>query len=193
MSRSITFALLVGIGLLAVASGTRLGAGDKKDKGPPEPPPAGPEHKVLKDLAGTFDARVTVFLAPGKNLESKGVMKRQMVLDGRFLHEEYDGSFADKLFKGIGLSGYDTIKKKYVSVWVDSMTNSIMASEGTYDEKTRSFHYAGEDVDASTGKKLKVRDLLKIVSPDEQTLEMFRQAAGGAEFKMMEIHYVRKK
>ncbi len=193
MSRSISFAVLVGVGLLAVASGPILGAGDKKDKGPPEPPPPGPEHKLLKDLAGTFDARVTVILAPAKNLESKGVMKRQMVLDGRFLHEEYEGSFADRPFKGIGLSGYDTIKKKYVSVWADSMTNSIMTSEGTYDEKTKSFHYSGEDVDASTGKKLKVRDVLKIAGPDEQTLEMFRQAPGGAEFKMMEIHYVRKK
>src|SRR5260370_10479850 len=152
MSRSISFAVVVGVGLVAVASGPILGAGDKKDKGPPEPPPPGPEHKLLKDLAGTFDARVTVILAPAKNLESKGVMKRQMVLDGRFLHEEYEGSFADRPFKGIGLSGYDTIKKKYVSVWADSMTNSIMTSEGTYDEKTKSFHYSGEDMDAITGK-----------------------------------------
>ena len=31
------------------------------------------------------------------------------------------------------------------------------------------------------------------VSPDEQVLEMYRQPAGGKEFKMLEIRYLRKK
>jgi hypothetical protein len=191
MRKTTGFALLLGIGLLALTSVSQLGAGDKKDKGPPPPPP-GPEHKLLKDLAGTFETAVT-FFADGKKIESKGVMKRQMILDGRILHEDYEGTVGGQPFKGLGMTGYDPHKKKYTSVWADSMTNSIMTSEGTYDEKAKTYHYSGEDVDPYTGKKLKVRDELKVVSPDEQLLEMYRQPAGGKEFKMLEIRYVRKK
>jgi Protein of unknown function (DUF1579) len=185
---------VVGIGIgLALTSTRGLGAGDKKDKVPSPPPPTGPEHKLLKNLAGTFDAAVTIFGDDGKKDQSKGVMKRQMILGGRILHEEYEGTFGGQAFKGMGMIGYDPHKKMYTSVWADNMTNAIVTSEGTYDDKATTFHYAGNDVDAYTGKTLKSRDTLKIVSPDEQLLVMYRQPAGGKEFKMLEIRYVRKK
>ncbi|MSQ93356.1 MAG: DUF1579 domain-containing protein [Gemmataceae bacterium] len=42
--------------------------------------------------------------------------------------------------------------------------------------------------------KMKARDVLKIVSANEQTFEMFRQPEGAPdEFKVMEINYLRKK
>jgi hypothetical protein len=178
---------------VTLASSPGLGAGDKKDKAPPPPPPPGPEQKLLKELAGTFDAAVTLFGDDGKKTKSKGVLKRQMILDGRILHEEYEGTFGGQAFKGLGMIGYDAHKKKYTSVWADNMTNAITTSEGTYDGKAKTFHYAGDDLDAYTGKKLKSRDTLQIVGPDEQLLVMYRQPAGGKEFKMLEIHYVRKK
>ena len=41
---------------------------------------------------------------------------------------------------------------------------------------------------------MKARDVLKIVSANEQTFEMFRQPEGAPdEFKVMEINYLRKK
>src|SRR6266404_2460383 len=87
-----------------------LSAGDKDKKGPPEPPGPAIEVKQLAELVGTFDCKVTVFLPEGKPLESTGVMKREMVLGGRFLQEDFDGSFAGKPFKGHGLTGYDPAK-----------------------------------------------------------------------------------
>jgi hypothetical protein len=193
MKKCTAFVLVLAACLLALASAVRLGAGDKKAKGPPAPPPPGPEHKLLKELAGTFDATVTFTGDDGKKSESKGVMKRKMILGGRILHEDYEGSFAGQAFQGLGMTGYDTARKKYTSVWADSMTNSIMTSEGAYDEKTRTYHYIGEDVDPYTGKKMKSRDTLKVVSANEQLLEMYRQPVGGKEFKMLEIRYVRQK
>jgi hypothetical protein len=193
MRKCIPAAVLLAIGLLALTSGSRLGAGDKKDKGPPPLPPPGPEQKLLKELAGTFDATIAFVGDDGKKNESKGVMKRQMILDGRILHEEYEGTVGGQPFKGLGMTGFDAHKKKYTSVWADSMTNSIAISEGMYDEKTKTYHHTGEDVDPYTGKKLKTRDELQIVGPNEQLLTMYRQPAGGKEFKMLEIRYVRKK
>jgi hypothetical protein len=168
-----------------------LRAGEKK--GPPEPPPPAPEHKLLKDLVGTFNADVTIYVGSDQKMESKGTMTRQLILDGRFLQESYDGTFAGKPFKGMGLTGYDTNKKKYVGVWVDSVSNAMMTSEGTYDAKTKTYHFSGDDLDPFSGKPMKARDVLKVVSADEQVMEMYRQPAGEKEFKMMEIRYTRKK
>lgn len=176
---------------LALLAGAPLGAGEKK--GPFVPPPPGPEHKRLGELAGTFDAKVTIYFGADKNatVTSKGTLTRQMVLGGRFLQESYDGSFGDQPFKGFGLAGYDTNKKKYVSMWVDSMSNAMMTSEGTYDAATKTYHHTGEDIEPVSGKRMKSRDVLKVVSPDEQLLEMYRTPPGGAEFKMMDIRYTR--
>jgi hypothetical protein len=186
--------LAIGLGLLAFAAlAMDVRAGDKDKKALPEPPGTGIEHKQLAELAGTFDCKVTLFLGPGKSMESIGIMKREIVLGGRFLQDDFDGSFAGKPFKGHGMTGYDPAKKKYVGVWADSATNALMLSEGTYDAKTKTFLYTGEDTEPYTGKKMKARDTLKLVSADEHVMEMYREPADGKEFKMMEIRFTRKK
>jgi hypothetical protein len=195
MKRTSARVVLLGMGLLLLTAGPPLTAGDKDKKGAglPDFPPPGPEHAQLKELAGTFDAQVTMHFEGGKTADSKGMMKRQMILDGRFLQEDYDGTFGGKPFKGVGISGYDPSKKKYVSIWADSVSNALMVSEGTYDAKTKTYTYTGEEVDPTTGKKYKTRDVVKVLSPDEQTMEMYRTADGGKETKVLDIRYTRKK
>jgi hypothetical protein len=92
----------------------------------------------------------------------------------------------------MGLMGYDNFKKKYSSIWIDSMSTGIMHMTGTYDAATKTWTAVGEDIDPSSGKTMKARDTLKIVSDSEQVMEMYRQPAGGKEFKMIEIQYTRK-
>src|SRR5262245_6517189 len=88
-------------------------AGEKKEGGNPfdKLPKPGPEHKLLAKMAGTWDARVKAYFDPSKPpAESTGVMKRDMILDGRFLREEYTGDIAGSPFRGLGLVGYDVPK-----------------------------------------------------------------------------------
>jgi hypothetical protein len=68
-----------------------------------------------------------------------------------------------------------------------------MQTEGTYDAKTKTYQFSGEDTEPFTGKKMKARDTLKLVSADEHIMEMYRQPADGKEFKMMEIRFTRMK
>ena len=184
------YAIIVFAGFAVLST---VSAGDKDKKGPPDPPGPGIEHKQLAEIAGTFDCKVTVFLPDKKTVESTGVMKRAMVLGGRFLQESFDGSFQGKPFKGLGLMGFDPGKNKYVGYWADSATNAIMQTEGTYDAKTKTYQFSGEDTEPFTGKKMKARDTLKLVSADEHIMEMYRQPADGKEFKMMEIRFTRMK
>jgi len=189
--------LLVSTLVLLVASfAAPTGAQDKKKEG--DGPPKverGPEHKVLETLTGTFDANVKFFFPdPTKPTISKGLMTRKMILGGNFMQENFSGEFFGSKFTGIGLVGFDYAKKKFTTTWCDSMSTSMMLMEGTYDPAKKTLTSVGDDYEPSAKKKMKARDILTIISADEQKFEMFRLPEGEkAEFKIMEITYVRKK
>jgi hypothetical protein len=168
--------------------------GQEKKELPFPVPKTGPEHQVLASLAGTYEAKAKAYFDPKSPMESTGVMKRQMILDGRFMQEDYQGNMVGQNFRGMALVGFDVKKKKYVTAWVDSLSTSIMITEGTYDAATKTLTSIGEDFDPGTGQKMKGRDVLKIVDADTQTFEMYRQpASSDKEFKVLEIVYKRKK
>jgi hypothetical protein len=168
---------------LTVSTGDQNGDGAKR----------GPEHKVLESLAGTYQAKVKLFVDPkAPPVESTGIMTRVMILDGNFLQETFKGTFFGKDFTGIGMYGYDAIKKKYLSVWFDNMSTSTTMMHGTFDPEKKAFTFIGEDIGPS-GQKAKSRDVLKIINADEQIFEMYRRPEGSAaEIKVMEIVYMRK-
>ena len=174
-------------------------AGDKKKDVVGFPPvKRGPEYKVLEGLVGTFDAQVKMYVDPtdpkAPPKESKGVMTRKMILGGNFLQESYKGEFFGNTFTGMGLIGFDGNQKKYVNTWFDSMSTAPMILYGTYDADKKTLTMVGEDFDANTKKKMKARDVLKMVSPETQTFEMFRLPEGApGEIKVMEISYTKRK
>ena len=155
----------------------------------------GPKHKILEGLVGTFDAKLKLYFIPGQAVvDSSGMTTRAMILNGRYLREDHDMKTAGKDFKGKALIGFDPFKKKFVSVWADSMSTAFVVTEGEYDEAAKTFTLIGSDHDPITGQKNKARDVLRIDSADKQTLQMFRQPLdGGAEKKMIEVIYTRKK
>jgi hypothetical protein len=167
---------------------SRTSADEKPDMSKP-----GPEHKLLASLAGTYEAKVKIYFDPSQPAnESMGTMQRKMIMGGRFLEELYNGEIMGQRFYGMGLMGYDAMKKKYTSVWIDSMTTSMMQSLGTYDAATKTLTSTGEDIDPTTGKMMKSRDVFRVISPTEQVMDMYREKADGKEFKMLEIRYTRK-
>ena len=193
-----SFALLAALGLVCNLS---LSAGDKDkkeskkdDKTPPgfEIPKTGPEHKMLAKLAGNWNAKVKMMdpSGSGEAHESKGTMKRAVILGGRYLKEDFTGSFLGTKFQGMGLVGFDTQKKKFVNTWIDTMSTGFANSEGTFDEASKTLTSHGEEV--MMGKKMKTRDVLKFVSEDEQHMEMYR-SMDGKEFKVMELTFTRAK
>ena len=135
MQRCITLALVAGLGL-ALSPG--VPAQDKKD----DLSLPGPEHKILEGLAGTYTAKVKAYFDPAKPPEeSVGVLKRKLLMGGRFVQEDYEGKIGPETFTGMGLIGYDRLRKKYVITWIDSMSTGFMTSEGTYDPAKKTFIY----------------------------------------------------
>ena len=152
-----------------------------------EIPQPGPEHAKLKQLEGTWDAVVKF----GTD-ESKGTMTYKMDLGGLWLVSDYQGEFAGQPFRGKGLDSYDPAKKKYVSVWVDSMSVSPMISEGTFDKDGKVLTLTGEGPGAD-GKPTKLKTVTEHKDKDTMLWTMFGTGPDGKEGPMLSITYKRRK
>jgi hypothetical protein len=151
------------------------------------PPKPGPEHDVLKDLAGTWDATIKMEGMP----ESKGDVTYRMGVGGLWLLSRVRSSFGGQPFEGRGMDSYDAAKKKYVSVWVDSMGTTPMISEGTYDKKTKTMTMTS-DYPGPDGKPAKYKTVSRFKDKDTIDWTMAIVGPDGKETKMMSILYKRR-
>jgi len=159
-----------------------------------EAPKPGAEHKVLEPMIGSWNAKVKMFMDPTKAPEeAEGKMTRKWIMNGLYMQEDFEGNFGGMDFRGMGITGYDVQKKKYVATWIDNMNTSIVVMDATFDSRTKTLSGTMEDIDPMTGKKGKKKDSVRIVDNDHQVQEMFMIMDDGKEVKMMEIHYMRAK
>lgn len=153
----------------------------------------GEEHEKLKKLAGNWDLVVKWTMDPSMPAqEAKSSAVVTTLMDGRYCQEQATGEMMGRPFSGMGITGYDNILKKYVSVWIDNMGTGIMKSEGTAAKDGKTIIWWGESSDPMTGKTSKYRLVTTFTDDDHHTFEMFGKAPDGKEMKMMTIEYTRK-
>lgn len=152
-----------------------------------ESPKPGPEHQKLKELEGTWDT-VMKF----GDTESKGTVVYKMEVGGLWLTSDFQGEFAGEKFSGKGLDSYDAGKKKYVSVWVDSMITSPLVTEGTYDKDGKVLTMTGEGP-GPDGKPMKLKMTTEHKDKNSMLFTMFGPGPDGKEAAMFSITYKRRK
>ena len=152
----------------------------------------GKEHETLKKLAGNWKCEVTMSMMPGATQTSQGTNKSEIILADRYLKSEFQGEMMGMPFKGNGLMGFDAMKKKYVSLWIDEMTTGFMTSEGTADTTGKVITFTGECPEV-TGDMKPFRHVFTIESDDRHTFDAYAPGPDGKEFKMMSIVYTREK
>jgi uncharacterized protein DUF1579 len=154
----------------------------------------GPGHKALEPLVGTWNAKVTSWMAPGAApIVSDGVSENSWILGGRYLQQKHEGSFMGQPFSGLGYTAYDNYKKQYLATWMDNMGTSILSMAGTADDSGKTLTMEGKMDDFLTGRELTVKSTLRILDGDHDVYEMWSPGPDGKMFKMMEIDYTRKK
>jgi hypothetical protein len=158
-------------------------------------------HKLLADMNGSWNYTIKMWMNPDPNAkpqESKGTATRKSVMGGRYFVMDVtgkmqmpgeNGKMKDMQFKGMAVEGYDNMKKKFVSSWIDSMGTGIQFSEGTYDPATKTFTFNME-MEMMPGMKTPVREVIKVTDKDHMLLEWYENR-GGQEKKTMEIAYTR--
>jgi hypothetical protein len=152
----------------------------------------GEPHKLLASLAGSWTTQTKEWMEPGKPpTEASGTADMKMVLDGRFLQQDFNSTMMGQPYTGIGTTAYDNLRKKYVSTWIDSMGTGIFVMEGTASADGKTITLKGSHPEPGGG-QMTHRAVWKIVDNNTQTFDMYGTHGHGKEMKMMEITYTRK-
>lgn len=153
----------------------------------------GEQHTKMKELVGTWDAKTKMWMDPSAPpTEGKGTAKWRSIFDGRYVIVDWEGDSPMGPFQGMGISGYDNVAKKYVDIWLDSMSTGIMYSWGTADPSGKTITFEGAYHDPMTGKPKKVKSVTRHISETEMVFEMYDTTPEGKEYKNMEIVYHKK-
>jgi len=152
----------------------------------------GEPHKQLASLAGSWTTKTKEWMEPGKPpTEADGSVEMRMLLDGRFLQQDFTGEMMGQPYTGVGITGYDNLRKKYVSIWLDTMGTGPFMMEGTASGDGKTITLKGQHAEPGGG-HMTHRAVWKIVDSNTQTFDMWGAHGGGKEMKEMEIVYTRK-
>lgn len=196
------FITMLSVGVCLLLMGSPASAKTKKSEKPMDPEAMmeefkklstpGEQHKLLASLTGTYTTNTKEWMEPGKPpTESTGTAEMKMLLDGRYLRQEYTGDMMGQPYSGMGITAYDNLLQRYVSTWIDTMGTGIFKMEGTASGDGRTITLKGQHAEPGGG-QMSHRAIWKIVDDNTQTFEMYGTHRGGQEMKMMEITYKRK-
>ena len=152
----------------------------------------GAVHQMMAKSAGDWTGKATFWMQPGAPPTTATVAtKQEMILGGRYLRSTNTGNMMGMPFEGIGTTAYDNARKVFINTWIDNMGTGITTLEGAWDDKTKSITFTGKMMEPTLGKEIPVRQVVKFVDDNNQTVEMYAQM-NGKESKTMEIVFTRK-
>lgn len=152
----------------------------------------GEPHKLFASLEGSWTTKTKEWMEPGKPpMESEGTVDMKMLLDGRYLQQEYHGTMMGQPFSGISTNAYDNMTKHYVTTWMSTTGTGIFMMEGTASADGKTITLSGKHPEPGGG-FMTHRAVWKIIDNNNQTFEMYGAHHGGKEMKNMEITYSRK-
>ena len=152
----------------------------------------GEPHKLFATLVGSWTTTTKEWMEPGKPpMESTGTAESKMMMEGRFLHQEFHGQMMGQPFTGMSIDAYDNIRKKYITVWVDTRGTGVFIMEGTGSVDGKTITLRGSHTEPGGG-TMTHRAIWTVIDTDHQLVEMYRSHHGRKETKMMEITYTRK-
>lgn len=150
------------------------------------------EHALLRQLAGTWKAKASWRMSPEQPAEvTPARTVNTMEYGGKFLKEVYTGKIMGKNFSGTGYVAYDTVAEKFVTTWMDSMSTALMVSKGRYNPETREITFYGKASCPFQKGPVKIRSVIRFVSPRQYDFEMYTPGAHGKEFLSLAIQYTK--
>ena len=155
----------------------------------------GEAHKRLAEqFEGTWDTKQSMWMEPSAPPSvDTGRSINTVVFGGRQLRMDFKGTSMGQSFDGLGFSGYDNVKGKYISSWMDSMSTGLFVAEGDYEPASKTYTYRGQMPDPMRpGSSVPIRNVVRVVDHDHHVFEMY-ESHDGKETKTMQIEYTRAK
>jgi Protein of unknown function (DUF1579) len=176
--------LVAGLVLLGVMANVVNG---QESYAAPEP---SPEHALLKNDVGVWDAAMTIFTPGQEPMKGKGVETGKMI-GGFWVFSHLEYEMMGMKFSGVGSYGYDPDAKKYVGSWLGSDGPHASHMVGDYDAETKTFTYEMSFKDA-TGNPAKGKIIFNYPDANRRHFELHMDM-GGEMAKFLEIEYTKRK
>ena len=149
----------------------------------------GDNHKMLEYFVGDWDATIHMHGMP----DSQGSAKTHSLYDGRFIAQEFSGDMMGMPMEGVQVFGFDNYKNKFRAVWIDSVSTTMLVSEGLLDQTGKQLTMYGEMDEYMTGEHDKmVKYIYRIIDEDSYVFEIHDLGIVPGDTKVMAITYNRK-
>ena len=157
-------------------------------------PQASEEHKILEHEAGIWDAEMKIWHTPDAEPVGGKAVETNHMLGSMWLVSEIKGDMMGMPFTGRGQYGYDPTKKKYIGTWIDNISPYLSLMEGTMDDSHK-LTMLSKGRDFQTGEIQTTKLESTYPDQDHKTFTMFAPVPDkeGEWWKMMEIHYTKRK
>lgn len=156
----------------------------------------GEQHKHLTELVGTWQGKVTMWMAPGTEpVKSECTSVVSEMMDGRFTKADVTGDMPGMgPFTGMGLYGYDNTSEKFQATWICNCNTVIMNGVGELSSDKKALTWNFSYTCPVTKKPTTMREIETRTGKDSYKLESYGiDPKSGKEFKMMEIAFTRTK
>lgn len=153
----------------------------------------GEEHKLLQRYVGKWNHTVSFWMdADAKPESSKGTSEVESILGGRFIRHKVLGTSMGQPFEGLGITGYDNVRKHFSTYWIDNMGTGAMIGTGKYDKAQNVIHDQGTFTCPMYQSGTRpYRVVWTLPEKDSFKYEMYSVGEDEKEFRMMEIVYTR--
>ncbi len=156
---------------------------------PAEPKPPAP-LAALHAECGAWNADLKMEMPGEPAVTAKCREVVTPICGGKWTWSTFTGEVMGAPFEGHALTGFDSKNGKVVSFWIDSMNGAFMRTDGTYDDKAKTFTMSGSCYDEQ-GKRSKVASTA--TSTGRQSRQLRMVFGDGAGQHVMTIDYTRAK
>jgi hypothetical protein len=146
----------------------------------------GPHHAHFKDMAGSWKTEIKHYHESPEPTVTSGTSE---ILDGRFLVEKFKGEMMGAPFQGMGVSGYDNIKKQYFVHWFDTHGTGPLVMTGQMDEGTNTLTVSGP-MTMPDNSKCMMKAVTREMGKDRYVFELYMKMGDQPDMKA-EIVYTR--
>jgi hypothetical protein len=149
----------------------------------------GKEHEWLAKSNGNWKAEIMMWESPeAAPMKSTGTFTNKMVLGNRYQVSTFKGDMMGMPFEGTSTTGYDNIKKVWLTTWVDNMSTTITNMEGTWDEANQTMTFTGKMLCPGNGKMAEIKQVTKKIDDKTEIMEMYGpDLKTGKPYKNMEM------
>lgn len=127
---------------------------------------------------------------------SSGTMINEIALGERFLSSKtaliLNIGGQNIPYEAVGFLGYDTAKKAYISVWLDTMRTGVMTGEGQYNEEKRTITEKGSFRHPLIEKEQAYRSEVQFIDDNTHKRTIFLIGRSKADFKVIEMEFQRR-